>query len=754
MSGVCETRKPLSKFMGGPILELFAAGLLAFLMSPLALSGEEMGEVLTNAADVLALPAEKAERGIRVRVKGVVTAAEKYWEGRFFVHDASGGVFVDNVSALQPEPGDVVEVSGISHSGAFAPVILQPTWRKVGEGDLPEAKRVTIERLMSGIEDGQRVEITGIVRSVGIEHSLLSVDMVSGGCRLRVYAKRVPGMFLEQLIGAEIRVRGTAAASFNAKLRQLITMKVFAPLPGDFIVEKSEVTDPFNEPTLPLNSIAQYRKEHSPGKRVHVRGIVTHQRLGEDLFLQDETGGLRLKSRELKKFAVGDVIEAAGFPDFENFLPILADAVFRQQGKGPSKVEAREVTIEELQAGFHHAAFVSIRGRLLDRVTRRLLDESSKDMQLRTVLMFQSGASVFSAETATKDAPVELTSVPVGSIVEVSGIALAESNQEGRIKSLQILLPNPQSFRVLQQPSWLTPRRLLVGLAVLFGISIVAVSWTVIISKKNAALGDVIREKEKGQIELQRAHDHLEEKVKERTEQLRFQISARKEIELHSQAVLSERTRLAQELHDTLEQTLTGIGLQLDTTAKLFSRKPDNAQHHLELARNLVGQSQVEVRRSIWDLRSRASQQFDLAGALVDSGRRITDGTRIQLEVAAHGRVRPLSETIEENLLRIAQEALTNVIKHSGATLAKMKLDYGPQNVVLEVRDNGKGFTPENCLGPNDGHFGLLGMSERARRLGGRIDLSSRLDEGTTLRVHIPLVPAEFSTSPVSESEL
>src|SRR5882724_12703979 len=84
----------------------------------------------------------------------------------------------------------------------------------------------------------------------------------------------------------------------------------------------------------------------------------------------------------------------------------------------------------------------------------------------------------------------------------------------------------------------------------------------------------------------------LEDRVKERTAQLKFQKTARKESEVQFKAVLSERTRLAQELHDTLEQTLTGIALQLDTASKLFERNPDGAIRHLELARNLMGQSQ------------------------------------------------------------------------------------------------------------------------------------------------------------------
>jgi signal transduction histidine kinase len=261
----------------------------------------------------------------------------------------------------------------------------------------------------------------------------------------------------------------------------------------------------------------------------------------------------------------------------------------------------------------------------------------------------------------------------------------------------------------------------------------------VTVSKKNSMLRELIRDRETAQLALQQAHDQLEDRVKERTAQLKFQITARKESELQFKAILKERTRLAQELHDTVEQTLTGIALQLDTTSKLFEARPEGASHHLELARNLVSQSQVDVRRSVWDLRSRALEQFDLPGALSTSCKQLTDGTNVHVEVTAKGRVRPLSETMEENLLRIAQESLTNVIKHSGATTATIELDYGAQNVILQIQDNGRGFEQEKSAGPSQGHFGLLGISERAKRLGGELSVASEIGRGTTVRVQVPI---------------
>jgi signal transduction histidine kinase len=263
-------------------------------------------------------------------------------------------------------------------------------------------------------------------------------------------------------------------------------------------------------------------------------------------------------------------------------------------------------------------------------------------------------------------------------------------------------------------------------------------SWTIMVSRKNSVLKFLIQEREKSQLELQRAHDLLEDRVKERTEQLKFEITARKEAEVQFKGVLAERTRLAQELHDTLEQTLTGIGLQLDTAAKLFERDAQGANRHLELSRNMLRQSQIELRRSVWDLRSRALEQFDLAEALRRSGRQMTEGPGVKFEVQTAGNAKSLPEVVEENLLRIGQEAVTNIVKHSGATQARLTLEFGAEKFILQVTDNGSGFAAENGSGPRNGHFGILGMSERAKRIGGQVSVTSAPGEGTTVRVEIP----------------
>src|SRR5205814_2824070 len=163
-----------------------------------------------------------------------------------------------------------------------------------------------------------------------------------------------------------------------------------------------------------------------------------------------------------------------------------------------------------------------------------------------------------------------LAGIPIGSTLEVSGLCLLQVKgtpntvQRVNLEAVQILLPDMANIRILQRPSWWTAQRLLTGLGILLAISIVGALWILMILRKNSALKSSIAEKIKAQDELQKAHYQLESRVEERTKELKFQMGARKEAEVRLDAIVAERTRIAQELHDTLLQGFTGIGLKLD----------------------------------------------------------------------------------------------------------------------------------------------------------------------------------------------
>jgi len=109
------------------------------------------------------------------------------------------------------------------------------------------------------------------------------------------------------------------------------------------------------------------------------------------------------------------------------------------------------------------------------------------------------------------------------------------------------------------------------------------------------------------------------------------------------------------------------------------------------------------------------------------------------VELQTKGQIRALPEVVEENFLRIGREAIVNVLKHAQATSVNIQLEFEPRRVILKIRDNGRGFVPEKAAGPDEGHFGLLGMSERVKRLGGQFSIVSAPGAGTTVCVEDPV---------------
>jgi signal transduction histidine kinase/ligand-binding sensor domain-containing protein len=203
--------------------------------------------------------------------------------------------------------------------------------------------------------------------------------------------------------------------------------------------------------------------------------------------------------------------------------------------------------------------------------------------------------------------------------------------------------------------------------------------------------------------------------------------------------VLEERARLAREIHDTLAQGFVGISSQLDAVAMCMPEEQSPARKYLDMARRMARHSLTEARRSVMDLRASVLEGQDLAAALESGMRMWTAGAGVDVKVDVSGPETVLPQEMEQHLLRIAQEAVTNVIKHAGASRIAIKLHTEARKVYLRICDNGRGFETPNVFSTRGGHFGLIGMRERAERLGGELRLASNPGEGTEVEVTVPL---------------
>jgi two-component system NarL family sensor kinase len=196
-----------------------------------------------------------------------------------------------------------------------------------------------------------------------------------------------------------------------------------------------------------------------------------------------------------------------------------------------------------------------------------------------------------------------------------------------------------------------------------------------------------------------------------------------------------ERTRIAREIHDTLAQGLTAIGLDIEGALRHLDESPERARERLERALATTRESLEEARRSVLDLRATPLAGRPLAEALAALGRSFTSTTGVRVSVRADGNgTIPLR--VEAELYRIAQEALANVSRHARATQVDIVLRTTRRTAVLAIHDDGIGMQTRAI---EEGHHGVVGMRERARILGGQLRVVSRAGEGTTITARIPM---------------
>ena len=293
----------------------------------------------------------------------------------------------------------------------------------------------------------------------------------------------------------------------------------------------------------------------------------------------------------------------------------------------------------------------------------------------------------------------------------------------------------PLAFAALQ----ILPFRGAVGVVVVMTV-VVSLAWnrltdevdpTVVVGPIGIALVTVI---------AYRALD-LESRARQRLLDELTEAQADLAVAQHHSGVLAERTRLSREIHDSVGQCLSSINLLLNAAEQDWARRPDLARHHVQTASATARDGLDEVRHVVRDLAPADLEADDNGSALPAALERLLDreahGLDVQLRV--HGDVVPVPAPVASAIVRSARGALANVVEHAGARRAVVSLTYHPDEVLLDVRDDGRGFDRRGERPAGTRGRGLSGIRERAHELGGRAEVESVAGEGATVSVRFPL---------------
>jgi signal transduction histidine kinase len=224
----------------------------------------------------------------------------------------------------------------------------------------------------------------------------------------------------------------------------------------------------------------------------------------------------------------------------------------------------------------------------------------------------------------------------------------------------------------------------------------------------------------------------------QRQRHLRFQ----QVLEGRFEATLAERARIAQDLHDTLLQGIAGVSMQLKAAERALPDEPDVAAETLVQVQQLTRETLREARERVLDLNEPDLGDEDVASALATSGRGLIGTTGINFSLTTRGNRGRLPRTVEIAAIRIGREAIANAVNHAEARRIELVVGFEAAALRLEVRDDGRGFTPEQGeRARRDGHLGLSGMRERAARAGGSCEVRPGPEGGTEVAVVLPLGP-------------
>ncbi len=228
------------------------------------------------------------------------------------------------------------------------------------------------------------------------------------------------------------------------------------------------------------------------------------------------------------------------------------------------------------------------------------------------------------------------------------------------------------------------------------------------------------------------------------------QIAAQMNIRLEER--VTDRTRLARDLHDTLLQSFHGLMLHLQTVSKLLPE--GKAKEQLEKTMDRADRAIAEGRSAVYDLRSSATTTNDLAEAVNAVGKELSNDNDAPFNLTVEGATRDLHPIIRDELYRISREALSNAFKHAHARHVEAEISYGPSEFRLRIRDDGEGIPAEFLDQGRAGHFGLPGMRERARQIGAELTIWSRPDYGTEIDLSLASTIAYGTPLPRSRFRL
>jgi hypothetical protein len=500
--------------------------------------------LLKTAEEILRLKPAEAKLGRPVRLQGVITCLWPNYHDNAILQDTTRGVFMKlpkSAARQGLQIGDFWEVEGTTARGDFAPIVNVTNLTRISEARMPEPIRPSWEQLINGSLDAQYVEIEGIITKVNGDVATLLTHWGN----IDVSVTGLGPLSLGQFENYLVRLRGCLLAAWdeNSGLIRVGELRLAA---ATVSTEETMAPDPFAAPMKSLDDLLRFDLQASGFQRVRLGGQIVLRR-GNEFFLSTPGGGCRLVSRNNDGIVAGDLVDVAGFPKLEGPSPVLREAVMRKTGSAELP-PPRRIGIGNMFNADNDSLRVFCEGTLVSE---------RRGPGGLTLLELQSGLRQFVVRTTSKS--VALPRLLPGSQLEIVGVYAGQSGARTasrKVDSFELLVDSPSAVRVMALPPWWNLRRLVSVLAVLVVMLAAVMLWVFQLRRRVEAQTVIIRQK------------------------------------VEREATIEERSRIARELHDTLEQALAGVSFQLGALAGLMRGLPEGTLEALNRARLMVRHGQ------------------------------------------------------------------------------------------------------------------------------------------------------------------
>ena len=703
-------------------MRVFLPTILVLGMGLSTLGGTEP-HVLRSIAEVKTLPDAEFAQEWPVELTATVIASLHTGSNgitRLIIQDPTGNFQYEDIAVRPPAIGDIISAKGRTffEKSNRQRSIHANDFTVLGHRPPAPPTRITARAISCGTEDFKLVRLSGYVSEVmsdEINPEWLYFILREDGepIYVAIPLDDAAPEDIYALTDAKVELSGIALPHYGGErlfvgphleLWSKDCISVLEPAPAD----------PFLSPYLP-DIIHVSPNELTRMRRHRVEGEVRAAWRGCKMLVEEASG--RLIEIELAQEQplppCGTRIQAVGFPTTDLFRLKLSRALWRTYGEDAAsplrsdsltahETTAREILLDDngkkrLNQEFY-GKLIRLRG-----IIRSLPTQTDSNSRLHL------DCDGFLVPVDVSASPSATDGLSIGCEIAACGVCIMET-ENWRSDNLFpvfggfILVPRSErDILVLARPPWWTPGRLLVVICSLFAALLGILVW-------NRILNRLVERRSRQLFKEQVAHAGADLKV-------------------------DERTRLAVELHDSLSQTLTGVSFQIDAAEKARQKDPSRIARHLALAKRTLLSCREELRNCLWDLRNNALEDADAASAIRRTVEPHVGDAALEIDFTVPRE--KISDNTFHAILCILRELAANAVRHGKARCISIRGKRNDEQLSFSVSDDGCGFDPDSRPGMDEGHFGLLGITERLDTLGGQLDIDSAPGRGTVARFSI-----------------